>query len=55
MNTRSDHTRENSLKFYHIDRDYTKSLYQLKREIRQQYRNVKYIYSDGRKIHFIAE
>lgn len=42
------------MKIYHIDRDFTKTLTQQKKEILKQYTNVQYISSDGRKVHIIA-
>ena len=43
------------MKIYHIDRDFNKTLKQQKRELAKQYKNFEYMFSDGRKIHFMAE
>lgn len=43
------------MKIYHIDRDYKKTLAAQKKELEKIYKNFQYLWSDGRKIHFIAE
>ena len=43
------------MKIYHIDRDFNKTLAQQKKDLAKQYKKFKYMFSDGRKIHFIAE
>ena len=42
------------MKIYHIERDHKKPLSAQKKEIEQQYKNVLYISSDGRKITVFA-
>lgn len=48
----------NSLNIYHIDRDYSKSLEQQKKELKEQYADFAYLFADGAtgnpKIHFMA-
>lgn len=43
------------MKIYHVDRDFKKTLKQQKIELAKQYKKFEYMFSDGRKIHFIAE
>lgn len=43
------------MKIYHVDRDFSKTLSQQKKEIEKQYTNFQYLWSDGRKIHFMAD
>ena len=43
------------MKIYHIDRDLNKPLNEQKKELAKQYKGFIYLYSDGMKIHFMAE
>ena len=43
------------MKIYHIDRDFSKTLTEQKKELEKQYNGFVYLHSDGQKIHFIAE
>lgn len=47
------------MKIFHIDRDYNKTLEQQKKELKSQYLDFKYLWTDGAhgdaKIHFMAE
>ena len=43
------------MKVYHIDRDLNKTLSEQKKELEKQYKDFRYLNSDGKKIHFIAE
>ena len=40
---------------YHIERDYSKTAQQQKKELAKQYINFNYLYADRGKLHFIAE
>lgn len=46
------------MKIFHIDRDYNKTLEQQKKELKSQYLDFKYLWTDGAhgdaKIHFMA-
>ena len=48
-----------SMKIYHVDRDYSKSLEKQKKELKEQYKGFNYLYADpangNPKIHFMAE
>ena len=43
------------MKIYHIDRDFSKTLAEQKKELEKQYKGFQYLHSDGKKIHFMAE
>lgn len=43
------------MKIYHIDRDFTLSLKEQKKQLSKEYKGFNYLFSDGQKIHFIAE
>ena len=47
------------MKIFHIDRDYSKPLEQQKKELKSEYDEFKYLWTDGAnghaKIHFMAE
>ena len=47
------------MKIFHLDRDYSKTLEQQKKELKAQYEGFQYLWTDGAtgnaKIHFIAE
>lgn len=47
------------MKIFHIDRDYNKTLEQQKKELKSQYKNFQYLWTDRAighvKIHFMAE
>ena len=43
------------MKVYHIDRDYTKTLEQQKKELAKKYNNFQYLFCGSHKIHFIAD
>ena len=42
------------LKIFHVTRDHTKTLKEQKKQLEKDYIIFKYLFSDGRKIHFIA-
>ena len=41
-------------KIFHVNRDHTIPLKQQKKQLEKDYINFEYLFSDGRKIHFIA-
>jgi len=43
------------MKIYHIERDYTKTAAQQRKQLEKQYINFNYLWSDGRKVHFAAD
>ena len=43
------------MNIYHIERNFDKTLSQQKKELEKQYVNFQYLWSDGRKIHFMAD
>lgn len=47
------------MKIFHVDRDYSKTLEQQKKELKAKYIGFKYLWTDGAtgnpKIHFMAE
>lgn len=43
------------MKIYHIERDFDKTLKKQVEELEKQYQNFRYLHSDGRKIHFMAD
>ena len=43
------------MKIYHIDRDYNLTLKEQKKKLAKEYPGFYYLFSDGKKIHFMAE
>ena len=43
------------MKIYHIDRNFGMTLEEQKKNLKKQHRGFKYLFSDGRKVHFMAE
>lgn len=43
------------MKVYHIERDYTITAAQQKKQLEKQYTNFNYLFSDRHKIHFAAD
>ena len=49
-----DMKRTKLVKIFQVKRDHTKTLKEQKKQLEKDYINFKYLFSDGRKIHFIA-
>ena len=47
--------KEDSMKIYHIERDYNISLKEQKKQLEREYKGFQYLYADRGKMHFIAE
>lgn len=43
------------MRIYHIERDYNLTLKEQKKQLAEKYAGFNYLFSDGRKLHFMAE